>query len=1199
MNCPGCRAEIPNGAKFCPSCGLRVSRTCPNCGAVPAAEHRFCLECGASLDDAEPALVQATGSAAHARSATSAAHPGTVVAERRLVSVLFADLVGFTPLSERRDPEEVRELLTRYFDTCHRVITRYGGTVEKFIGDAVMAVWGTPTAREDDAERAVRAALELTDAVSELGIREGIAALRLRAGVVTGEAATTTGGERQGMVAGDIVNTASRVQSVAPAGGVLVDEPTRRITERALAYEDAGAHVLKGKSEPVQMWRATRVIAMIGGARGGSGLEAPFVGRDRELRLVKELFHSSVDEGRARLVSVTGHAGIGKSRLAWEFEKYIDGIADTVLWHRGRCLAYGDGVTYWALAEMVRRRIGVTEGEDPRIAAVKLAETVARYVTDVDEQRWLEPRLSHLLGIDELNAPEHADLFAAWRLFFERLAEQSPVVLLFEEMQWADAGLVDFIEYLLEWSRRHPLYVLTLARPEFTERHPTWGAGRRSFTSLYLDPLSTEAMDALLGGLVPGLPAAARDRIREQAEGVPLYAVETVRMLLDRGRLRREANAYVLTDAGADFEVPDTLHALVAARLDGLSNRERALLQDAAVLGHSFLKERVGSLSGVDEPELSTLLDTLVRKEMLTIQSDPRSPERGQYAFVQTLVQRVAYETLSRRDRKARHLDAARQLEATWVRDADEVVEVLAAHYIEAYEAAPNDSDATDIRDSARAMLVRAGNRAASLAASLEAERYFLRAAAFANVAAETAELLERAGEMAALGGRHDVATAHFNKAHALFIAEGLTHPAARVSARLGELEWLEGDADGAVARLEKAFEVLSSDEPDGDVGSLAAQLARFQFFRGDNARAAAAIEVALDIAETLSLPELVAQSLITKALVVNRRGHTEESMALLTHALAVALDRDVPRAAMRAHTNIASVLYGINDFAGAIAHSRSCVALARKRGDRASEIFALSNVAGNLYCVGEWDEALELGNEVLNVEEARTPTALGLAALTVQFIHINRGDVTEGRRIMELCLPLEASSDRQVHTLALSVRAQRQAFDGQLSEALATAGDLLEEMFHLGSADDAWQIFKIGIDAALALGDLDRADALVRRVDQARGRECSTWLRGLAQHARGRIAAARGQHDRVVPSFAAALQALRSIDVPFDLAVTLLEQGEWLAGQGRRDDAGPLLMEAQGIFESLKAAPWLERVGRALNGELALEQASGSRARA
>jgi hypothetical protein len=586
-------------------------------------------------------------------------------------------------MSEERDPEEVRDLLTRYFETARRLVGLYGGTIEKFIGDAVMAVWGTPVAQEDDAERAVRAALDLVGAVAALGAELGAADLKARVGVLTGEAAVTIGAEGQGMVAGDLVNTASRIQSAAEPGWVLVGEVTRRATEAAVAYEEAGAHTMKGKAEPVQLWRALRVLGGRGGALKSSGLEAPFVGRDRELRLVKELFHTSADEKKAQLLSIVGIGGIGKSRLGWEFYKYIDGLADLVYWHRGRCLAYGEGVTYWALAEMVRMRARIAEAEDQESAFAKLRAAIEEFVPDAEERKWIEPRLANLVGLEEQTTSERSELFSAWRLFFERLADKNPTVLVFEDLQWADKGLVDFIEYLLEWSRNHPLFVMTLARPELADRHSAWGSGKRNFTSLYLEPLADGAMKALLDGLVPGLPSELTAEILARAEGVPLYAVETVRMLIDRGLLVREGARYRVSGDVPTLEVPETLHALIAARLDGLTAEERQVIQHAAILGKTFTKAGVGAITGRPETDVEPLLNALVRKEVLGLQADPRGPERGQYGFLQDLVRRVAYQTLSKRERKGLHLAAAQWLESSWS-DEHEIVEILASHYVEA-----------------------------------------------------------------------------------------------------------------------------------------------------------------------------------------------------------------------------------------------------------------------------------------------------------------------------------------------------------------------------------------------------------------------------------------------------------------------------------------------------------------------------------
>ena len=568
MSCPTCGTENAVGAKFCNECGSALASGCPTCGTQNAPGSRFCNECGTTLTGA----VSARAAVETAATADGTEPAGGSTSERRLVSVLFADLVGSTTLAEDQDPEETRELLSRYFDAAREVIDRYGGTIEKFIGDAVMAVWGVPTAHEDDAERAVRAGLDLVEAVAHL---EG-ATLQARAGVLTGEAAATVGATGQGIVAGDLVNTASRLQSVAPPGSVLVGEPTYHATREAIRYEEAGEQLLKGKTAPVSAWRAMAVTGLRGGAGRSTALEAPFVGRDDDLRLVKDLFEATVREGKPRLVTVIGQAGIGKSRLGWEFEKYIDGVVGGTFWHEGRSPAYGEGISFWALGEMVRFRAGIADGEDPDVARERLRASVDEFVTDADERRWIEPRLAGLLGLEELPAGQREELFAAWRTFFERMAQQDPVCLVFTDLHWADAGLLDFIEHLLDWAKTSPIFVLALTRPELYERRPGWGSGVRSATSVTLEPLPDPVMRELLHGLAAGLPESLVTAVCERAGGIPLYAVETVRMLIDRGQLVPAGDGFALAE-GADqldrLAVPETLHALIAARLDANSRR--------------------------------------------------------------------------------------------------------------------------------------------------------------------------------------------------------------------------------------------------------------------------------------------------------------------------------------------------------------------------------------------------------------------------------------------------------------------------------------------------------------------------------------------------------------------------------------------------------------------------------------------------
>jgi len=1170
MLCPSCGAENREGRKFCAECGRSLGVVCAACGAANEPGERFCGECGAALT---------AGDQAPAAAAAPRAEPA---AERRLVSVLFADLVGFTPLSESKDAEEVRELLSRYFDSCRRIISLYGGTVEKFIGDAVMAVWGTPTATEDDAERAVRAALDLVAAVSALGQEVGEDELRARAGVLTGEAAVTVGAEGQGMVAGDLVNTASRIQATAEPGSVYVGEATRRASEQTIVYEEAGSFELKGKDEAVPLWKARRVVSGLRGSLKSEGLEAPFVGRDRELQQIKDQFHVCAGERRAHLVSVTGIAGIGKSRLAWEFYKYFDGIAESVYWHRGRCLPYGEGVTYWALADMVRMRCRIAEDDAPAAAGTKLQATLVEHILDPEERAFVEPRLASLLGFAEREARDQQELFAAWRLFFERLSETNPTVLAFEDMQWADASLLDFVEYLLDWSRNHPLFVVALARPELLERRPTWGAGQRSFTSHYLEPLAEGAMRDLLEGLVPGLPETLQDQILRRAEGVPLYAVETVRMLLDRGLLVAEGSIYRLSGTVEALEVPETLHALIAARLDGLSPDERKLLEDGAVLGKTFTLDALAALSGLERAQLEPLVTSLVRKEVLGVQADPRSPEHGQYGFLQDLVRHVAYGTLSKRERRSRHLAAAEHLTSSFVGEQDEVIEVVASHYVAAYEALPDADDASEIKQRAVTVLKQAGERAASLGAAAEARRYFEQAHALSDTLLEQADLLIRAGEMAGNTADPDAARALFDEALALYESVGDTHAAARAAGHLGFLLAFTGHREEGIAQMERAFDVISRDPPDEALAVLAGRLGLNYWFMGDLERSAERAELALDIAETYAYPEPLELALRCKGAIAFSRGHGQESGAYRRRALEIALEHDLHQQARTLYFVASDGEFRHDRYESALELLRDSLALARKLGSRPAEWAALAEMSHPLYMLGRWDEALaSLANPT---EEHTRSGGVVLSLLTaVLEIYIARGELDEARRLFSLFAHIENSTDVQDRSSYLAARASLVLAEGRPAESLADAEAAIEVASTLGFGSQAVkQAIVAALESAFALGELGKAEALISSLEEAPPGRRAPFLAGQAHRFRARLAGDEAQYE-------AAERLFRELGLPFWLAVVLLEHAELLVRQGRPGDAEAQLAEAREIFERLEARPWLER---------ALEASAGTRER-
>ena len=1171
--CPSCAADNRDGAKFCGECGLPLNPPCPVCGSTSEAGRKFCGECGSPLG-AQPA----TPSPPPEPDAPATPASDAQARELRLVSVLFADLVGFTSLSEQRDAEEVRELLSQYFDACRRVIERYGGTVQKFIGDAVMAVWGAPVAREDDAERSVRAALELVHAVGELGAELGAPGLRARAGVLTGEAAVMPGDASEGLVVGDLVNTAARIQGEAQPGTVLVGDTTRRASEQAIAFEEAGERLLKGKAEPVRLHRAVRVTAARGGAMRSEGLEAPFVGRERELRLVKERYHASAEQSRAQFVQITGIAGIGKSRLAWEFFKYGDGLAERVLWHRGRCLSYGEGVAYWALAEMVRTRAKIIEGEDQDTAREKLAASLAEHVPDPEEREWIGPRLANLLGLDDRADTDRQDLFAAWRLFFERLADEAPVIMVFEDLQWADQALLTFVEYLLEWSSSQRLYVLALSRPELAHHQPDFGRNVRNSTNLALEPLSDTEMTHLLDGYVPGLPDDVKGQILARAQGVPLYAVETVRMLLDRGLLVLDGSVYRPSGEIATLEVPETLHALAAARLDGLPPDERQVVQEACVLGKTFTKQALAALTGRAEAELEPLLAGLVRKEVLSLQADPRWPERGQYGFLQELLRQVAYETLSKRDRKSRHLAAVAALEQTFEGADQDVPEVIASHLLAAVEAAPEDADAPEIRFRACNALAQAGERAAALAAPEEAQRYLDQATVLAEGdVAVRAGLLARAGTMALHAADTAGARERLEQAIALYEQGGDTQAAARTSVDLADVDVAEGRLEEGSRRFAAVLVTLEDSGPSPELAATYASLGRLQALRGDLGPAASFLEQALRLAESLLLEETLAQALTSKALVLLHEDRLVEAELLLEGAAERARAGGLHGAWNRAAGNLAFLVERADRYDDSLVLCDELEAQARQRGDRDALAAARFGSIGPLAALGRWREALDLAAEAGGLQASRYAQSERIMAVPIL---CEQGRLDEARTLFR---ELEWMRDVEQSDLAVmfSLGESRQLrAEDRPTEALEAAERGLAHA-ELGLANTVVKRCLVqALEAALELDDLARADRLLAQVDDLPPGGLSPWLRAQRTRFHARLEARRGNHDRVERDHDRAERLFEEHGLVFDLAVVRLEHAEWLAEQGRAADAVPLLAAAGETFEALEAMPWLERLG-------------------
>jgi class 3 adenylate cyclase/tetratricopeptide (TPR) repeat protein len=1076
------------------------------------------------------------------------------------VSVLFVDLVGFTSFAEDRDAESVRDLLSRYFRSATDVVERHGGTVEKFIGDAVMAVWGAPVAHEDDAERAVRTALELMGAVRALRPE-----LQARAAVLTGEAAVTLGAQNQGMVAGDLVNTAARLQGLAEPGTVLVGEATMRAARGAIVFEAVGDRSLRGKSLPVPAWEAVRVVAARGGQGRTDALEAPFVGRDEELRQLKEVLHGVGRDRRPRLVSITGVAGIGKSRLVWELEKYVDGVAEDIYWHRGRSPSYGEGISFWALGEMVRRRAQLTEDADEETTRQRVTAMLQEYVADPAERARIEPAVLVLLGVGDPATGRDDSLFPAWRLLFERIAERGATVMVFEDVQWADSGSLDFIEHLLDWSRGLPILVITLARPELFDRRPGWGADRRSLTALALEPLPDPAMRQLLDGLVPGLPRPAADAIVGRAEGVPLYAVETVRSLLADGRLERRGDVYQPIGDLSTISTPETLRALIASRLDALVAEDRELLQDAAVLGQVFASDVLAAIAQQDAAAIEPRLRDLVRREMLDLERDPASPERGQYKFVQSLIREVAYGTLTRRDRRARHLAVARYYEGL---ADEEAAGMLASHYLAARDASEPGPEADALTGQARLALTGAADRAAKLGAHDQALAYLDRALAITTATTDRIGLLDRAAASAAIANRDAIGYAE----EAITGYRSLGDQAGAISAttRLGTYLIEAGEVIRAVEVLEGVLPEAESSADEAALADVFANLSRVYMRRSANERSIATADQALAIAERLDLEDLVAESFNNKGSALSALGRRREAIVLLEAAvqlaalgssrgregryrnnLAVSLREEDPRAAYRI-----------------IAEAR---VIAAQAGDRSMFSWLTAGAAIGAYSTGQgWDRSMAELRELLETGSMRSERLRNVGILA--WFSMTRGEA------------VESDLERLAAVLGDSTEPEEVAHLGFMrGSAALLAGDPVGA-FRLVWDSIVGPVLEIQDNLLLAgrcaiwSHDAQRLAMVAERL----GAEptMGSWGRAMRRHVSSALAALEGRVPEALDGLREARSRLVALGLAFEVATYAVDAAVLLP-----DDAEVRgwADEARAVFDAVGARPWLDRLDVAL----------------
>jgi DNA-binding SARP family transcriptional activator len=634
--------------------------------------------------------------------------------ERKVVTVLFADLVDFTATAEQLDPEDIRAFLMPYYARIRSELERFGGRVEKFIGDAVMALFGAPVAHEDDPERAVRAALAIRDWLAEQAGPQ-----QARIAVATGEAHVTLGArvaEGEPVAVGEVVNTAARLQAAAPVNGVLVGEQTFRATRHAVEYREAQPVAAKGKSEPVRVWEAIRALAPPGVDL--SRHRSPFVGRERELAALQERLAWAASERSPQLVTILGVPGIGKTRLLLELQQTAVRADEPLTWRQGRSLPYGDGVSFWALGEIVKAEAAILESDPAETARSKLANAVERIVDDPAEARRIATSLGVLLSLADADATRdgRAETFAVWRDFVEALADARPLVLVFEDLHWADEGLLDFVDELVDRVNGVPLLVVATARPELLGRRPGWAGGKPNAVTISLPPLSDSETARLVAALLEELPsqAEAQEALLVRVGGNPFYAEQFCRMLLER-------------DGGGLGELPETVHAIIAARLDALAHEHKQLLENAAVVGKVFWAGALEAIGGVSRQRAEELLYALARNEF--VHRTRRSSVAGdtEYAFRHDLLRDGAYGEIPRAARAERHRLAAKWIES--LGHPEDHAELLAHHYLAALEYAhASGADSARLVEPAVLALRRAGQRAIRLSANDRAVEYLARA---------------------------------------------------------------------------------------------------------------------------------------------------------------------------------------------------------------------------------------------------------------------------------------------------------------------------------------------------------------------------------------------------------------------------------------------------------------------------------------
>jgi class 3 adenylate cyclase/tetratricopeptide (TPR) repeat protein len=1091
---------------------------CPSCGFENSADAKFCSECGTQL--------------------VTAARP---VEERKIVTVVFCDLVGSTAQAERMDPEDVRAQLSSYHARVRSELERHGGTVEKFIGDAVVAVFGAPVVHEDDAERAVRSALAIRDWALEEE------AVDVRLAVNTGEALVSLSARAdagEGLVAGDVINTAARIQTAAPVNGVLAGEKTYGATEQRIEYRPRDPVAAKGKQEPVRVWEAVSARSLFG-VDVDLKPTTRLVGRRRELDQLLDALARARAEHEPQLVTIVGVPGMGKSRLVQELSVVLEAEPELIRWRQGRSLPYGEGVAYWAFGEMVKAEAGILESDSAHVADAKLREAVAGVCGD-HEVEWLQSMLRPLVGIsDEATGGDRRnEAFAAWRRFIEGLAEDGPTVLVFEDLHWADDGLLDFIDNLVDWISALPLLVVATARPELLARRPHWGGGKLNAATLSLAPLSetetAEVVHAVLERSV--LPADVQSAVLARAGGNPLYAEEFARMVAERGEVD-----------GSELDLPDSLQGLISARLDALARAEKELLQDAAVVGKVFWRGALTDGSR-DEAAVDDLLRALERREF--VRRERRASVEGelQFAFRHVLVRDVAYAQIPRLRRAERHQQVAEWIEGH-VRGED-AAELLAHHYSSALEySRASGRDFTGLADRARVALRDAGRRAVALNAFVNAARFFEAAVELTPEDDPDWPLLVLDHAQAAM--YVDITQDRLLLRARDALLAGDVHDAARAEIVLGEYRWLRGDHAGA-DEFFRAAEGLAEHMTDESAKlQVLANLVRFAMLADANERAVTLGRPALVLAEKQNHDEM-------RAHLLNSIGVARSSLGDPAGVEDIEESRAIARRIggpeyLRACGNLASVLTVQGQLARAAELHREALHIAQEIGSEEPTRWLSTEIAFDHVFKGEWNTAREIVDELIAGYEdspfwiqpqtriCRARMLLADGALEAAVADAERAaELVRGSPVFQsLCGPL-------------AFRARLHAELGETDEA----GKLVKELLKTWSETRAGYIELWMLDAWFAAWSAGDEERLARAIEESA--LTVPWLR---------VASSLIRRD-----FDSAVRTLEDMGAISAAAEARMWAAHSLVEQGRVAEAGTQIQAALPFWRSVGATRYLEQ---------------------